>query len=121
MRNMGGRMKSRTIVDVRPWGGFEQFATNERCTVKLLHIKKGKRLSYQYHGLRSEFWHVVSGKVLVTLNGRKSLLEKGDEFLVPAKAKHRISGITGAVVLEITRGKFYEGDIVRLQDDFGRK
>ncbi|MDE1855029.1 MAG: phosphomannose isomerase type II C-terminal cupin domain [Candidatus Micrarchaeota archaeon] len=112
---------SKKITDVRPWGGFEQFVNNEKCSVKLLYIKKGKRLSYQYHNHRSEVWHVVSGRVLMTINGKNLLLGKGGEAVIPVKAKHRGKGLADAVILEIDYGKFDEDDIVRLQDDFNRK
>lgn len=104
----------------KPWGKFEQFTHNEETTVKLLYVRKGHRLSYQYHLLRSEFWKVVSGKVQVVLNGRKKMLRTGDSVPVPLKAKHRIEGITDSVVLEIAYGKFDESDIVRCDDDYGR-
>lgn len=86
-----------------------------------MHVKKGKRLSYQYHKGRSEFWHVVSGKIVVTLNNKQIPLRAGGEINVPAKAKHRIKSLEDSVVLEITSGKFDENDIVRLEDDFHRK
>jgi mannose-6-phosphate isomerase len=108
------------IVDKRPWGTFEQFTENEKSTVKLLFVKAGKRLSYQYHNHRSEFWHIVSGKALLTLNGKNRIMKTGDEVKIPLRAKHRVKGITDAVILEIAAGDFDEADIVRIQDDFGR-
>ncbi len=112
---------SKKIVDKRPWGKFEQFTANEKSTVKLLYVKKGKRLSYQYHKGRSEFWHVVSGKIVAVLNGRRIPLRAGGEITIPKMAKHRIIGVEDAVVLELASGKFDENDIVRIEDDFNRK
>ena len=109
------------IVDKRPWGRFEQFAANEKCSVKLLYAKKGRRNSYQRHKSRSEFWHVVYGHVAVTLNGRKIRLAAGGEVTIPAGAKHRFFGVTDAVILEMIHGRFDEKDVIRLQDDFNRK
>ncbi len=108
------------ITDERPWGRFEQFTLNERSTVKLLYIKAGKRLSYQYHRHRSEFWHVVSGEAVVTINGKDKKLRKDGETVVPKLAKHRITGLTDTIVLEVAFGKFDENDIIRIEDDFGR-
>ncbi len=110
-----------TIVDNRPWGKFEQFAANEKCTVKLLHVDADKRLSYQYHGKRSEFWKVVRGKVNIVLDGKKKTLSEGDSIEIPIGAKHRIEGVENSVILEIAFGEFDENDIVRLEDDFNRK
>jgi mannose-6-phosphate isomerase len=108
------------IVDKRPWGMFEQFTENEKSTVKLLFVKAGKRISYQFHNHRSEFWRIVSGKALVTLNGKNRIMKSGDEVMIPLRAKHRVKGITDAVILEIATGDFDEADVVRIQDDFGR-
>ncbi len=104
----------------RPWGGFDEFVRNRPMTVKLLYIKKGHRLSYQYHRHRSEFWRVVSGRIVVTLDGTKLHLGKGDSAHVPRRARHRIEAKRDAVILEIATGKFDEEDIVRLEDDYGR-
>ena len=104
----------------KPWGRFEQFALNEETTVKLLYVKKGHRLSYQYHLLRSEFWKVVSGKIEVVLDGTRKALKAGDSISVPCRAKNRIEGVEDSVVLEIAYGRFDENDIVRVDDDYGR-
>jgi mannose-1-phosphate guanylyltransferase len=104
----------------KPWGRFEQFAQNERVTVKLLHIGRGQRLSYQYHLRRAEFWHVVAGRVLTTLNGRNRVLSEGGNVAVAPRVRHRIRAIVDSVVLEVATGDFDEGDIVRVEDDYGR-
>lgn len=111
---------SKGLVDNRPWGRFEQFTLNERTTVKLLYVKKGHRLSYQYHKKRSEFWKVVKGKIRVTINGKVKTLSEGASIKVLQKSKHRIEGLTGSIVLEISYGKFDEHDIVRISDDYKR-
>ena len=36
----------------RPWGHFDQFATNEPVTVKIITVEPGHRLSLQRHHLR---------------------------------------------------------------------
>src|SRR5208337_98750 len=96
----------RKLVTIRPWGRFEKFTHNEKCTIKLLYVKKGKRNSYQYHNGRSEFWKIVSGRVLVTLNGKNIYLRAGGEVKIPVRAKHRVKALEDSIVLEITFGKF---------------
>ncbi len=109
------------MVAVRkPWGNFERFTRNEKTTVKLLHIRAGSRTSYQYHRHRSEYWKVVAGKIRIMLNGRERMLKEGDHVGVPLGAKHRIEGISDSTVLEISYGHFDEGDIIRIDDDYGR-
>lgn len=105
----------------RPWGSFEQFVMNQRCTVKLVYLDANKRLSLQYHNNRSEFWKVIKGPVKVQLDDQTRLLETGDSITIPQKAVHRLIGIdTDAIVLEISLGEFAESDITRLEDDYNR-
>lgn len=105
----------------KPWGWFEQFNHNEKCTVKLLHVNAGERLSLQYHHKRKEFWKVIKGPALVQIGSKKYTGNEGDEFQIPTKAKHRLSALDSDVlILEISYGKFDENDIVRVEDDFGR-
>lgn len=108
------------LTEQRPWGSFELFTVNENSTVKLLHVRKGKRLSLQYHSKRSELWKIVTGKVSVTINSTTAILSKGEGITIPIGTIHRIKGIEDSTILEIAFGEFDENDIIRLHDDFGR-
>jgi mannose-6-phosphate isomerase len=113
-------------VETRPWGHFERFTLNEKCTVKLVYLNGDKRLSLQYHDKRSEFWKVIQGVVKVQIGKDPSdtrILKTGETITIPPKTIHRLIGISGqdlAVILEISIGEFDESDIVRLEDDFKR-
>ncbi|MDE1856665.1 MAG: phosphomannose isomerase type II C-terminal cupin domain [Candidatus Micrarchaeota archaeon] len=108
-------------TDTRPWGMFEQFNQNSECTVKLIHVKASKRLSLQYHNHREEYWRIISGRVRVTIGDMTTEAGPGESFHVPLKTRHRLEGVTDATLLEIAKGRFDEDDIVRIEDDFGRK
>ncbi len=108
-------------TEKRPWGSFEKFNENERCTVKLLYIKPGSRLSLQYHTKRKEFWKIVKGSATVEVQNKQSSLIEGDSIIIPSGAKHRIqTSNSDCTVLEISYGSFDENDIVRIEDDYGR-
>lgn len=108
-------------IENRPWGWFEQFNENTPCSVKLIHVKAGSRLSLQYHNQRREFWKVIQGPAIVEIEGEQFTGQAGSEFEIPVRAKHRLSAKENdALLLEISYGKFDEDDIVRVQDDFGR-
>lgn len=108
-------------TEKRPWGRFERFTLNERCTVKLVYLDGDKRLSLQYHNNRSEFWKVIKGPVKVQLGNDTKTLQAGETITIPKKAVHRLMGAgTDAVILEISTGEFDESDIVRLEDDYKR-
>ena len=104
----------------RPWGGFIKFIDNKPCTVKILQIKNGESLSLQYHRFREEFWYLISGKIKVTLNKRKKNLEKGNYVFIPKGALHRAQALVDSKILEISTGKFREGDEIRVEDKYGR-
>lgn len=109
------------FTEERPWGGFREFVENEKDTVKILFIRKGETFSLQRHHHRDEFWRVLSGSPDITIGDKTIRAKVGDEFEIPPEINHRISASTDDVeVLEISRGKFEENDIVRIEDKYGR-
>jgi len=40
----------------RPWGHYGLYSDNEKCTCKILFIKKNELLSMQYHFMRDQFY-----------------------------------------------------------------
>lgn len=106
----------------RPWGHFDQFATNESVTVKIITVEPGHRLSLQRHHLRSELWRIIDGPVDVEISGVLRSLTAGDQVWIPRMAMHRMgNSSTHAVrVLEVAFGHFDETDIERFDDDYER-
>ena len=100
--------------ETRKWGFFHKFIENEHCTVKLLEIKKGQSISYQYHKYRSEQWYLISGRVVVTKGIESSILIPNMVTTIQVGEKHKMEGLEDSVVLEISRGHFDEQDIVHL-------
>ena len=109
------------VRETRPWGGFIRLSHNEPCSVKIIDVLAGKRLSLQSHTKRSEYWRVLEGRLHVEVGDQDLILERDQEIFVPCGAKHRASGTdVAARWLEISFGDFDEDDIVRYEDDFGR-
>jgi mannose-1-phosphate guanylyltransferase len=111
------------VIESRPWGKFERYTLNEPCTVKLVYVEEGKRLSLQYHNNRTEFWKVVKGPVMVRIKDEEKILMTGDTVTIPKKTVHRLIGLEGVrqgIIMEISFGQFDEADIVRLEDDYKR-
>ncbi|MCK0110783.1 phosphomannose isomerase type II C-terminal cupin domain [Ornithinimicrobium sp. F0845] len=120
-----GAYRDRTrdvFVVERPWGRFEQFATNETVTVKTVTIDPGQRLSLQHHAARNEMWQVLDHPVDVTLGDRTWSAQPGELVWVPVGTLHRMgnSGDQPARVLELAFGDFDEADITRVEDDYRR-
>lgn len=105
----------------RPWGGFTRFTNNEKSTVKILEVKPKQKFSLQYHKKREEFWKVLDNPVKITLGKKTFKANPGDEIFIPRKTLHRAEALSKPVrILEISFGKFYEDDIVRIEDVYGR-
>ena len=110
-----------TKID-RPWGSEDLFIQNEKVTVKLLYIKKSEALSLQYHKHRSESWKIVEGSPEIIIGKITFHPQVGEEFRIAKGVNHRISAPKNdVVVLEISRGQFYEDDIIRIEDKYGRQ
>lgn len=106
----------------RPWGRFYQYAFNEDCTVSLMIVHPGQRLSLQSHTARGELWIILDDGALVQLNDRVAQHSAGDEIWIPANSKHRLScsGDSPVRVLEIAFGNWQQADITRYDDDYAR-
>ncbi len=107
--------------DKRPWGEGEILTKNEPCTVKILTINPGQRLSLQYHNHRKEFWKIIEGEAIFEIDSKNFDVRNGDEYEIENKMTHRLIGKDKpARILEISFGEFDENDIIRLEDDYGR-
>jgi mannose-6-phosphate isomerase len=106
----------------RPWGKFRQYAHNVPCTVSLMTVKAGQRLSLQSHRDRSELWIVLNDKCEIQIGETLHQPDAGTELWIPASTPHRLGGRAGdAQVLEIAFGNWQQNDITRYQDDYGRE
>lgn len=104
----------------KPWGSYKLFSKNQKTTIKILNLEKGKRTSLQVHKNRSEKWHLLQGQAIATLDSEITLMP-GDEISIEKNQPHRLKAITDVSILEISFGNFEENDIKRIDDDFGRK
>ena len=106
----------------KPWGRFEQYTHNLTCTVKIITVAPGGKLSSQYHHHRDELWVVLDEGARIQLGEDVFEPEVGEELFIRRGTVHRLSSAgEGEVrILEISFGEFDEEDIVRLQDVYGR-
>jgi mannose-6-phosphate isomerase len=106
----------------KPWGRFEQYAHNVPCTVKIITVDPGGILSSQYHHHRDELWVVLDPGAKVELGDEVVFPAPGEKLYIPRGTVHRLScaGERPVRILEVSFGEFDEGDIVRLEDVYGR-
>jgi len=111
---------------------FADFPQGATLSPKLLIVAPGQRLSWQYHFRRAEVWRCIYGDVTVITSDTDEekdsrTLATGDIIRLAQGERHRIIGNDGyGIIAEIwqhtdANNPSNEEDIVRLQDDFGRK
>ncbi|TXR56418.1 phosphomannose isomerase type II C-terminal cupin domain [Quadrisphaera setariae] len=114
--------RSAVFVAERPWGQFQQFVLNQVCTVKVITVEPGHRLSLQKHGERDEMWQVLDVPLDVQVGEKSWTAQVGEIVYTPKGSLHRLgnSGTRTGRILEIAFGDFDEADIERLHDDYAR-
>lgn len=109
-------------VVLKPWGREIWFARTKKYVGKILIIKKGKRLSRQYHKVKHETLYTDQGKYILELGKegkQKKLMKPGSVFVVKPRTIHRMHAKFGDVrILEVSTPEVW--DVVRMQDDYGR-
>lgn len=107
---------------VKPWGAYEDHYRSANCVFKVITVNPGQRLSLQSHALRSETWACLSGLGGAAIGNRVQPLQPGSKVEICCGVVHRLfnTGDEPLVVAELQTGQCDEGDIVRLEDDYGR-
>ena len=120
------------IEEYFPGMSTDDLIGGRKVSPKILLVAPHKRLSWQYHHRRSEVWRVVEGPVGIMRSDTDAETqvepyEAGDTVTLYRGERHRLVGLDDwGVVAEIWQHTdpnqpSDEADIVRLQDDFGRK
>ncbi len=138
----------------KPWGGYFRIADDQldqfieeyfvgveqvqnlsaehQYSPKILVVAPGKRLSWQVHERRFEYWKVVKGPIGVYVSptddqpDMMDTYQEGELIIINDQIRHRLVGLEDwGVVAEIwvhteAENPSNEEDIVRLADDFGR-
>ena len=109
----------------KPWGHELIWAHTDTYVGKILHVKAGHQLSVQYHKVKDETVHLLSGELIywVKMPGSEELsdmkLKRGDSFRIAPGTVHYIQAVTDCDVLEASTPHL--DDVVRLQDKYGRE
>lgn len=104
----------------KPWGHEMIFARTKKYVGKILVINKGHRLSLQLHRRKHETLIVQRGRLKLTLGKKTRTVRPGTAFEVPPGMVHRFEAPQGRVTLiEVSTPELW--DVVRLQDDYGRR
>ena len=115
-------MTHRTVV--RPWGSYTLLEKGERYKIKRIMVNPGAMLSLQMHHHRSEHWVVVSGTARVRRGEEVFFVNPNESTYISMETKHRLEnpGKIPLQIIEVQNGEYLEeDDIVRFDDEYGRK
>lgn len=115
--------KAHTTV-YRPWGTYTVLEENKNTKIKRIVVYPGAKLSHQMHHHRSEHWIVVQGTAKIVNGEQEIFLEENQSTYVAKTMPHRLEnpGKVPLHIIEVQIGSYLEeDDIVRFNDDFGRK
>ena len=107
----------------RPWGFFEVLHEEAGFKVKRIEVIPGERISLQLHRHRLEHWFVVLGEGLATVGNHERAVSPGASLDIGRNVRHRVenTGSGPLVFIEVQCGEVLdEGDLIRLEDDYGR-
>jgi mannose-6-phosphate isomerase-like protein (cupin superfamily) len=107
--------KEKEKIDRRPWGDYKIIYEKNGIVIKEINVKPGCRTSLQKHLKRDEHWFIVEGDI--NDNG----MPLGKAYFIQQGKLHRLGTKEGGTIIEIISGEYNEDDIVRLEDDYGRK
>ena len=109
---------------------METLRVEGKLSPKILIVKPGVRLSWQYHHRRAEIWKVYQCEVGIIrsdndIEGELVRLSEGKQVRLAQGERHRLLGLEDyGIVAEIWQHTDAmpsdEEDIVRVQDDFKR-
>jgi mannose-6-phosphate isomerase len=117
--------RARIRVVPKPWGEEHWLTWTDRYAAKILIIKKGHRLSLQYHARKHEVQQLESGRIKYTLGSidrpgeyREEIADAGCVVILPPGAVHRMEALEDSRIFEVSTPEL--DDVVRLEDDYGR-
>lgn len=107
----------------KPWGHELIWAETDAYVGKVLHIRAGHQLSFQYHVAKDETVHVLAGAIELDVapagGERRTLrLGPGESLRIRPGTRHRLRAIATSDVLEASTPQL--DDVVRIEDDYGR-
>ena len=107
----------------KPWGFELLYARTPRYVGKIIFVKKGHRLSLQYHEKKDESMYIYQGKALMEMEGSdgemvSTVTEPGYCVRIHPFTRHRLQAIEDTTLLEVSTPELE--DVVRVEDDYGR-
>ena len=111
----------KTEIVEKPWGRELIWAKNGKYVGKILFVKKGERLSKQYHNIKDETMLLYKGEVDITIGEETRRIKAGEKesFEIKPGVVHRIEAIEDSEIIEVSTPELW--DVVRIEDSYSRK
>lgn len=108
----------------KPWGHELIWASTPLYVGKILHIKAGQALSLQYHNVKDETIHLLTGEMIYRVGDsaesmQEVTLRAGDSYRNEPGTVHQMEAVTDCDLLEASTPHL--DDVVRLSDRYGRE
>ena len=85
------------------WGKEYWIINDQDHCGKIMILHKQHRCSVHYHKDKKETFFVISGKMMLEMDGEKSIfLSEGDHITINPYMKHRFTGITDCEFIEFS-------------------
>lgn len=88
-------------IHKKVWGE-EHWVVNKNYCGKILILQKGYRCSIHYHELKDETFYVLTGRVLLEVNGHPKILMSGDKQHIGLGDMHRFTGLENSRMVEFS-------------------
>jgi mannose-6-phosphate isomerase-like protein (cupin superfamily) len=90
-------------IEIHPkvWGEEHWIVNTNYCGKKLV-LKRGYRCSVHHHRLKDEVFYVMTGRVLMEVNGEPRLMLPGMKQHVRPGDTHRFTGLEASELIEFS-------------------
>ena len=105
----------------KPWGTEEILECTLDYMVKKITMNRSQRCSLQFHNQKVETVYVINGPLYLTVDGKDYILNSGDSFTIWPRQQHRMQAGVAWSAIYIECSTPYKEDVVRVEDDYGRK
>lgn len=99
----GGQDMRDDEIEIHPkvWGEEHWIVNASYCGKKLV-LREGYRCSVHYHQVKDEVFYVLSGRVLMEVDGAPRVLQPGMKQHIRPGEKHRFTGLEASEIIEFS-------------------
>ena len=89
-------------IHEKVWGSEKWIVNTKNYCGKILTLNKRYRCSIHYHKNKDETFYILSGRVLMEINGKQRIMQEGDVQRILPLTRHRFTGLEKSVIIEFS-------------------